>query len=562
MQHVTSTFEPGAGPRHFYASPTSPLARSRRWLWVGLAAPWVVLWATGSRGPVLWITGLLLGLVGAVVHVLLTRQLRPGQPLVTVDDDGLASPLLPGPTHRYAWHEVLDVAAESVQGAPVLRLTLKPAAERPDKRRFWTGQNPARPVLALNALSPEDQVRLLDAIQRGISPGHGDSPGFVPLNALREEQRFEAELKARMPVPWACHAMAALNVLAWLGTVALGAGVMQVSAEQLLGWGGNAASEVQHGAWWRLLSATFLHSGALHLGMNMLGLYAIGVTVERFYGHRLFVLLYLASGLMGSALSLHFAAQRAVSVGASGAVFGLAGALLAVVLQHRRTLPQLFGKRTRNGMAFFIIYALIQGAGQAGIDNAAHIGGLLAGASLAWWLPERLGAATARRPLALPLLGGAVATLLGCWLLVQAAPKAERDMRQFFAGQAHFAEGMRLLDAALKGLQQEQQDMAAGKTTELQGDQRSRTVHAPAMRRALAELAQATLPPEDPRAAVLPHARRLAEISAEMLAMDSNIDPSTGTAEAARPERAQALEAELVQTSQALQRVMAGLGKR
>ncbi len=135
--------------------------------------------------------------------------------------------------------------------------------------------------------------------------------------------------------------------------------------------------------------------------MNMVGLVSAGVTVERIYGRPQFALIYFGAGLAGSALRLHFSAQQAVSVGASGAVFGITGAFLVGVFQHRDKLPKTFSKQTLSGLSFFILYALAQGFAKQGIDNAAHIGGLLGGCLLAFILPERFDpihfAATVRR---------------------------------------------------------------------------------------------------------------------------------------------------------------------
>lgn len=499
-----------------HASPKSQVARLRRWMWIAVAVPLALsLPRMGLALPWLLSAGTTLAIC-TLVHWVLTRQLRPGQAIVVLDADGIASPQFPAPG-RYRWPEVQDAATSVVQGYPVLRLRLQPDARRPDRRAFWSGHNPAQPTVALNVLSSDDQLRLVEALRQRLASAPGDASAPPPRSALHEAHRFEADLKARTPVPWACHAFAAINIAVWGITLSLGADPLNPSAGQLLAWGGNAASEVQRGALWRLLTATFLHSGALHLALNMVGLWAIGTTVERLFGHRLFVLVYLASALVGSGLSLHMSAQKAVSVGASGAVFGLAGALLTVVLRHRKTLPPLFGARNRNSMLFFIVYSLYQGFTKPGVDNAAHIGGLLAGAALAWALPERLSADGARKPVMKPLLAGSVATLIACTLLVVTAPPAERDVRALFEGETHFVQGMRELDDTVRALQQDQRAVQAGRTTLAQVERRGHDVHAPAMRRALAELEQATLPADDPRHAVLPPARRLAELTAQRL---------------------------------------------
>lgn len=502
----------------FQASPHSQLARLRRWTWLAVAVPLALSWPQlGFSTAWLVSAGTTLAIC-TVVHWVLTRQLRPGQPIVILDADGIASTQFRPLNERYRWDDIEEASARTVQGYPMLQLLLTPDEKRPDRRRFWSGLNPARPTLMLNMLAADDQLRLVEAVRRRIAERQGSgATSAAQHSALHEAHRFESDLKARTPVAWACHALAALNIAAWGITLSLGADPLNPSAAQLLAWGGNAASEVQQGAWWRLLTATFLHSGVLHLTMNMVGLWAIGATVERLFGHRLFLLVYGASALVGSGLSLHFSAQKAVSVGASGAVFGLAGALLTVVVRHRRSMPPLFGARNRNSMLFFIAYSLYQGFTKTGVDNAAHVGGLLAGAALAWFLPERLTAHGARKPVRWSLLGGAAATGVACVLLVLTAPPAQRDVRALFAGEAHFVAGMRRLDEAVTLLQRDQQALQHRRVTLDQLAQRSRTVHAPAMRAALAELEQAQLPADDPRRPVLAAARDLATLTLRRL---------------------------------------------
>ena len=127
------------------------------------------------------------------------------------------------------------------------------------------------------------------------------------VNPLIEEQEFQARLKSFAPTPWITYFLIAINVIVWIFMLKHGASFIKTPTEKLLVWGGNAASEVQKGEWWRLLTSIFMHAGFMHLFMNMIGLLSIGITVERIYGHRLFSMIYFGSGLIGSALSLNFA---------------------------------------------------------------------------------------------------------------------------------------------------------------------------------------------------------------------------------------------------------------
>ena len=136
---------------------------------------------------------------------------------------------------------------------------------------------------------------------------------------------------------------------------------------------------------WRLVTPVFLHAGLLHIGVNMYSLWALGPAVERFFGHARFLIVYLLSGISGVLLSLVMSPDP--SVGASGAIFGLLGALATFLYLHRATFGQLGAMQLRQ----LVFVALINlGMGLApGIDNWGHVGGLVAGAGMAWFLGPR-----------------------------------------------------------------------------------------------------------------------------------------------------------------------------
>ena len=371
-------------------------------------------------------------------------------------------------------------------------------------------------------------------------------------SAAGEERQLQNWLHALAPQTWVTYGLIVLNVAVWVLMVSRGVDAFSPPAEILLHWGGNAASEVQRGQVWRLLTATFVHSGIVHLVMNMLGLWAIGQTAERIYGHRIYLAVYLGSALAGSALSLHFSAQQTVSVGASGAVFGLAGLVLVAVLRHRESMPRLFGKQTQLGIGFFVLFSLAQGFLQAGVDNAAHVGGLLAGALVACILPLRpdpLHARAQARRRAL-LAVAAMATLAGGLVLL--APPAAVDFQRKYTGAAAFEQGMRSFHAAMRQLAIESQWQRAGKLTAQQADDRSRSVHAPAFRKAQAELAAAWLPPNDPRNALLHAVRQQAAWMVEMQAMESVTPPGSNTPQPVDPARMATLQALMQRSAQRL----------
>ncbi len=171
----------------------------------------------------------------------------------------------------------------------------------------------------------------------------------------------------------------ALNILVFLAIAAAGGGWWHAVHGVQLDWGANFAPATQDGQWWRLGSAMFIHFGMWHLAVNMWALWDIGRLLERLLGRWRFVALYLGAGVCGNLLSLVVQGNRAVSGGASGAVFGLYGALMVFLWVERKQVEAGEFRWLFGGALGFSVLMLALGWFMPGIDNAAHGGGLVAG---------------------------------------------------------------------------------------------------------------------------------------------------------------------------------------
>jgi rhomboid protease GluP len=149
-------------------------------------------------------------------------------------------------------------------------------------------------------------------------------------------------------------------------------------------YGANNAIFTTNGQWWRLVSCMFLHYGLIHLLLNVWALYEAGHLIERLLGRTLYVILYFGSGILASLSTLHWSGDKVWSAGASGAVFGVFGAMLGYFLRERKRVPQRIFRPLVNSTLWFAGYNLLYGASRSGIDNAAHVGGLLSGFILGW----------------------------------------------------------------------------------------------------------------------------------------------------------------------------------
>lgn len=169
-----------------------------------------------------------------------------------------------------------------------------------------------------------------------------------------------------------------INVAVFVAMTLGGASISGPTGQQLVDWGANWGPATLSGQWWRLLTNVFIHIGILHIGFNMWCLWDLGALCESLYGRGTFGMIYLLSGIGGSIASIGWDPTR-LSAGASGAIFGLAGALIASFYLGEFNVPRAVITGSLRSVMMFAGYNLVFGAISRGIDNSAHIGGLVTG---------------------------------------------------------------------------------------------------------------------------------------------------------------------------------------
>lgn len=191
------------------------------------------------------------------------------------------------------------------------------------------------------------------------------------INQKGEEDAKEAENVFKPKKPIMTWILIGLNIIYFLITLYLSN--YDLNAVSLFLLGGCYRLAVLDGELWRLVTSIFMHASILHIVVNMYALNVIGPQLESFYGKIKFIIIYLVSGITGNLLSILF--SESVSVGASGAIFGLLGALLYFGYHYRVYLENVI----KSQIIPLIILNLGIGFMFEGIDNAAHIGGLIGG---------------------------------------------------------------------------------------------------------------------------------------------------------------------------------------
>ncbi len=187
----------------------------------------------------------------------------------------------------------------------------------------------------------------------------------------KRKKDFEIQLKAKKP--WFTYGLIAINIVVWLLLTILSKR-MEVKYGALLDpYGSKINNLILEGQYWRLISPMFLHVNEIHLLVNCYSLFIVGSQVERLFGHGRFIAIYFVSGFLGCIASFAFSLNSAV--GASGAIFGLLGAMLFFAMKRPSLLKSGFGANLITTLIINLVYGFMNEQ----IDNYGHLGGLVGG---------------------------------------------------------------------------------------------------------------------------------------------------------------------------------------
>ncbi|NFO23423.1 rhomboid family intramembrane serine protease [Clostridium botulinum] len=175
-----------------------------------------------------------------------------------------------------------------------------------------------------------------------------------------------------------------INIIVYIITAMLSKNILDSDIRVLIFLGANENTLVASGQYYRLITCMFLHGGLMHLILNMYALNALGPIIEKSYGKNKYIIIYLLGGLISSISSFIF--SNGVSIGASGAIFSLLGAILVLTIKMRSVV----GKDTIKNVISVIVVNIFIGFAIPNIDNFAHVGGLLGGVFLSILLHNKV----------------------------------------------------------------------------------------------------------------------------------------------------------------------------
>ncbi|WP_374950709.1 rhomboid family intramembrane serine protease [Mucilaginibacter sp.] len=224
------------------------------------------------------------------------------------------------------------------------------------------------------SLSADDLNTEYQQLQETFLPAEDDILLLPPLTATQKIKNF---LGFFIPVKgfYVTPIILDINLLLFVLMVISGVNFIQPDNQSLISWGANFRPVTLNGQWWRVLFSCFLHIGIIHLLLNMYALLYIGILLEPYLGTKRFITAYLLTGIISGTTSLTWH-DLTISAGASGAIFGMYGVFLAMLTTN--VIEKSARKPLLISISIFVIFNLLNGL-KSGIDNAAHIGGLISG---------------------------------------------------------------------------------------------------------------------------------------------------------------------------------------
>ena len=250
----------------------------------------------------------------------------------------------------------------------------------------------------------------------------------------KQAEEIEKVMKQSRSNLYVTYGIIAINVVVFILMVIAGAEIFNVTNTLVhVKWGSNVTVLTLSGEWWRLITSTFIHFGIIHLAMNMYALYTAGVYLEPMLGKTKYIAAYFCTGIIAGIVSLWWHKEGINGAGASGAIFGLYGVFLSLLFTN--LIPKQVRTALLQSIGIFVVFNLFYGM-KSGIDNAAHIGGLLSGFVIGFiFYLELSGKINIRKPMVTVLL--TILTVAGTWYFLtnykSDAVRVDQLQKEFFA---------------------------------------------------------------------------------------------------------------------------------
>lgn len=234
----------------------------------------------------------------------------------------------------------------------------------------------------------------------------------------KEQEEINQTMRSGSSNLFVTYFIIGVNVLVFILMAVDGAGILAPESSVHIKWGSNYSPLTLTGDWWRLATCMFIHFGIIHLAMNCYALYMAGAFLEPMLGKLRYIIAYLCTGLLASVASVWWHSDGVNSAGASGAIFGLYGVFLALLFTN--LIPKKVRSALLQSIGVFVLFNLFYGM-KSGIDNSAHIGGLVSGMIIGFIFYFGLKNRERQRPAFIVPIVLLISTAIICWLYIKTA---------------------------------------------------------------------------------------------------------------------------------------------
>ena len=240
------------------------------------------------------------------------------------------------------------------------------------------GMNKKNVARFMSAFEEAKSSTANDIIENNKQALHSIKESTIKLSEQHQQEAVELDEAMNLSGSnlYVTYTIIAINVLVFILMAINGAGIFEANGLVHIKWGSNYTALTLSGDWWRLFTSTFIHFGIFHLAMNMYCLYTVGIYLEPMLGKIKYICAYICTGVLACIASLYWHSEGVNSAGASGAIFGVYGLFLALLTSS--LIPKKAREDLLKNIGIFVAYNLIYGM-KSGVDNAAHVGGLLSG---------------------------------------------------------------------------------------------------------------------------------------------------------------------------------------
>jgi rhomboid protease GluP len=443
-------------------------------------------------------------------------------PLMVVNDQGVACRDWRG--KLISWQDITDLQSSESNDGVFITFSVKYGSESWNRTRGWHNSDSLDRLFNFSEIAHKDRASMLAKLHQALDAyGNKHARAAVAKHELEidSSEAFDVRLKHTMPQAWALYALMSILFGVWVTHLLNGNDLLEPGLVQLWRAGASSTALVKlNHEYWRLFTAIWVQHSLVDLQFHLVTLVFFGRLLNRLVGHVSFMLIYLGSAIIASALSLHFASTQTMVATASSGILGVCAALLSIILFHPENVPSLMRKQVLGGVTVCTGLIFFNAFKHPSNDIAANIAGMFTGFILGFFMSHRSDAPhTASANLRFHFWATAcIVVFVVAFALIPSQPKF--FPREWFAWQALQQQMQPRVDTAMSAIAKDIDSAERGQLTQQAYISKLQNTHIPALDSFLNELNSAPVPQADRMFKIVSSNRRMLEVQRLILEND------------------------------------------